>query len=81
MMPNVLVGSVLISNVSRPSPSMMLYVISALTPTSRSLAQMRPSTEPTGADSGRVIWYSPTEKEKGRKRERVRKRKRGRKRE
>ena len=59
MMPNMLVGSVVMSKVSLPSPSMMLYTISALGPTSRSLAQMRPTTEPTCTDSGTLIWYSP----------------------
>lgn len=55
MMPKRLVGSVLMSKVSLPSPSMMVYFISALTPTSLSFAQMRPTTEPTGADSGTLI--------------------------
>ena len=62
MMPKRLVGSVLMSNVSLPSPSMMLYLISALTPMSLSLAQIRPTTDPTGADSGTLIWYSPEKK-------------------
>lgn len=61
MMPKRLVGSVLMSKVSLPSPSMMLYVISALSPMSLSFAQIRPTTEPTGADSGTLIWYSPEE--------------------
>lgn len=59
MMPNRLVGSVLTSKLSLPSPSMMLYLISALIPTSLSFAQMRPTTEPTGAASGMLIWYNP----------------------
>lgn len=61
MMPKRLVGSVLMSKVSLPSPSMMVYFISALTPMSLSFAQIRPTTEPTGADSGTLIWYSPEE--------------------
>lgn len=61
MMPKRLVGSVLISKVSLPSPSMMLYFISALAPVSLSFAQIRPTTESTDADSGMLIWYNPEE--------------------
>lgn len=64
MMPNRLVGSVLMSKVSLPSPSIMLYLISALMPMSRSFARIRPTTDDTGADSGTLIWYS-SEKVKG----------------
>lgn len=64
MRPKTLVGSVLMSNVSLPSPSMMLYFISALSPTSLSFAHIRPTTEPTGADSGMLIWYSPKKRKK-----------------
>lgn len=56
MMPNVLVWSVQMSKVSLPSPPMMLYLISALTPMSLSLAPVQHTTEPTGAVSGRLVW-------------------------
>lgn len=56
IMPTWKLGSVLMSKASAPSPSTMLYCISALTPSSRSLANTLPTVELTGADSSTLIW-------------------------
>lgn len=52
--------SVVIPNMSYPSPSVMLYSISAFSSTSASLAFILPTGESSGVDSGALNWYVPT---------------------
>lgn len=59
IIPSWVSWSVMTSNISCPSPSVMLYSISAFSPTSASLALILPIGVPGGEDSGVLNWYVP----------------------
>lgn len=48
-----------ILKIPNPSPSTILYSISALAPISASAALILATTEATGNDSGTLYWYDP----------------------
>lgn len=60
IIPSCVSLSVVIPNMSYPSPSVMLYSISAFSSTSASLAFILPIGESGGVDSGVLNWYVPT---------------------
>lgn len=59
MIPSWVSLSTEILNTPKPSPSTILYSISALGPTSASAAFILATTEATGKDSGTLYWYDP----------------------
>lgn len=59
IIPSCVSLSVVIPNMSYPSPSVMLYSISAFSSTSASLAFILPIGESGGIDSGVLNWYVP----------------------
>lgn len=59
IIPSWVSWSVMTSNISCPSPSVMLYSISAFSPMSASLALILPIGVPGGEDSGVLNWYVP----------------------
>lgn len=56
MMPSCVSFCVTMSNISVPSPSIILYSISAFFPVSASVALTLPMAVPTGDDSGMRRW-------------------------
>lgn len=60
IIPSCVSLSVVIPNMSYPSPSVMLYSISAFSSTSASLALILPIGESGGVDSGALNWQVPT---------------------
>lgn len=65
IIPSCVSLSVVIPNMSYPSPSVMLYSISAFSSTSASLAFILPTGESSGVDSGALNWYVPTADRQG----------------
>lgn len=65
IIPSCVSLSVVIPNMSYPSPSVMLYSISAFSSTSASLAFILPTGESGGVDSGTLNWYVPTAEGEG----------------
>lgn len=56
MIPSCVSLSADILKISNPSPSTILYSISALTPISASIALILATTDATGKDSGTLYW-------------------------
>ena len=65
IIPSCVSLSVVIPNMSYPSPSVMLYSISAFSSTSASLAFILPTGDSGGVDSGALNWYVPTADREG----------------
>lgn len=64
IMPSCVSFCVTMSNISVPSPSIILYSTSAFFPVSASVALTLPMAVPTGEDSGMRRWMVPVKKTK-----------------